>query len=115
MRCLIVSIPDLCPLSYFHYLRNWPYLTGVQWDISDLPFVQNKIKSCSKHSVPCRIQIVMATKRKNFKNLLVKNYLSDLKIIWYKWSLGGLYQSWSNYFDWLKNVAARGRGWFFLC
>ena len=27
-------------------------------------------------------------KGKNFKNLLVKNYWSDFKIIWYKWSLG---------------------------
>ena len=32
---LIVSIPDRCILTYFH-------LTEVQWDISDLPFVQNK-------------------------------------------------------------------------
>ena len=24
------------------YLGNLPYLTEVQWDISDLPFVQNK-------------------------------------------------------------------------
>ena len=24
------------------YLMNKPYLTGVQWDISDLQFVQNK-------------------------------------------------------------------------
>ena len=22
------------------YLKNQPYLTGVQWDISDLPFVK---------------------------------------------------------------------------
>ena len=32
---LIVSIPDLFILTYF-------YSTEVQWDISDLPFVQNK-------------------------------------------------------------------------
>ena len=30
----------------------------------------------------------MAIKRKNFKNLLVKNYRSYFKIMWYKWSLG---------------------------
>ena len=24
------------------YQKNSPYLTEVQWDISDLPFVQNK-------------------------------------------------------------------------
>ena len=27
-------------------------------------------------------------KKKNFKNLLVKNYLPDFKTIWHKWSFG---------------------------
>ena len=49
----------------------------------------------------------MANKRENFKNL-VKNYLSDFKISQYK--INGpwvtIYQSCSNYFDWLKNMAA---------
>ena len=54
-------------------------------------------QSCSTNSIPCRILVDMATKRKNFKNL-VKNYWSDFKIIWYKWSLGGplpkLFKTW---------------------
>ena len=47
-----------------------------------------------------------ATKRKNLKNL-VKSYWLDFKIIWYKRSFDDC-QSCSNYFDWLKNMAARG-------
>ena len=43
-----------------------------------------------------------------------KKNLSDFKIIWYKWSFDD-YQSCSNYFDWLKNMAARGCDQFFLC
>ena len=39
-----------------------------------------------KKSIPGRILVAMATKRKNFKNL-AKNYWSDFKIIWCKWSL----------------------------
>ena len=42
MWYLIVSIPDLCTFTYFQYRINSLYLTKVQWDISDLPFVQNK-------------------------------------------------------------------------
>ena len=32
---MIVSIPDLCTLTYF-------YLTEDLWEVSDLPLVQNK-------------------------------------------------------------------------
>ena len=39
---IFVSIPDLCILTYFQYKKNSPYLTEVQWDISYLPFAQNK-------------------------------------------------------------------------
>ena len=39
---LIVSIPDLCHFSYFQYQKIFSFLTEVQWDISDLPFAQNK-------------------------------------------------------------------------
>ena len=30
------------PKPKLQYQKNSPYLTEVQWDISDLPFVQNK-------------------------------------------------------------------------
>ena len=33
------------PKTELQYQKNLPYLTEVQWDISDLPFVQNKGKS----------------------------------------------------------------------
>ena len=37
---LIVSIPALCTLTYFHYQNKLLYLTEVLLDISDLSFVQ---------------------------------------------------------------------------
>ena len=50
--------------------------------------------------------MISSTCKKNFKNLLVNNYWSDFKMIWYKWSFGDpLYQSCSNYFEWFKNMA----------
>ena len=54
-------------------------------------------------------------KEKNLKNLLFKNYWSDFNIMWYRWSLAMGDQSCSNYFDWMKNKAARGCGQFFKC
>ena len=30
------------PKTELQYHKNLPYLSEVQWDISDLPFVQNK-------------------------------------------------------------------------
>ena len=30
------------PKTEIQYQKNSPYFTEVQWDISDLPFVQNK-------------------------------------------------------------------------
>ena len=46
-------------------------------------------------------------KMKNFKkNLLVKDYRLNLKIIWYKIGYSmTLYQGYSNYSEWLKNMA----------
>ena len=46
----------------------------------------------------------MATKRKNFLNLLVKNYWPDLKITWHKLSLD---DPLIIIFDLSKNMAAR--------
>ena len=37
--CLLTSSS---PKTELQYQKNLPYLTEVQWDISDLPFVQNK-------------------------------------------------------------------------
>ena len=36
--------------------------------------------------------------KNTLKHLLVKNYWSDFKIIWYRWSRVTLYQSCSNYY-----------------
>ena len=50
----------------------------------------------------------------NFKNLLVRNHLTDFNIILQKCLLVILYQDCSSHLDSSKNMAARGRGLFSL-
>ena len=63
-----VSIPDLCPLSYFH--MNDPLL---------VPFL-----SCSKKSILYRILVAMQPKGKTLLIFLSKINGQNLKIIRYK-------------------------------
>ena len=49
--------------------RNVPCIKGFQ--------------ICSKNSIPCRTLVAMATKRKNFKNLLLKNHKAQSLDIWH--------------------------------
>ena len=43
-------------------------------------------QNCSNEVEPCRILVAMATKSKNFKNLLLRNQWKDLTVDWHKWS-----------------------------
>ena len=36
------NIESSSPKTELQYQKNSPYLSEVQWDISDVPFVQNK-------------------------------------------------------------------------
>ena len=73
----------------------------------DFPLVV-PFQSCSTNSIPSRILVAMATKRKKF-TALVKNYWSDFKIIWYKIMVLGRPST-----KVVQDMAARGRGQLFL-
>ena len=77
VRYLIVLIPDLCRLSYFH--RNDPLAVPLDFH-------------SSMHDSGCH-----GNHWKHFKSSkLLLNYWANLKTIWYKWSLCDLYQDCPN-------------------
>ena len=83
----IVSLPSFVVRQQFVYKQQ-----TIRWIVTRLyrtdPWVV-PFQSCSKNSISCRIVVaIIGKKEKLLKNLLVKNYWSDFKIIWYKWSLG---------------------------
>ena len=63
--------------------------------------------------ITCIILVVMATERKNFKNLLVENYLHDLNTISDQWSLINVIHDCLNQFEPLKH-GCQGQGEYFL-
>ena len=99
-----------------HFLNNissettgWK-LMKLGWDIPWMVPYQ----SCSKNSIPWRTLVAMATKVKNFKNLLLKNHWSNFKIISQKWSLGGPLPKLFKEFWYIKKHGRQGRGQFSL-
>ena len=83
----IVSLPSSVVRQQFVYKQQ-----AIRWIVTKLyrtdPWVV-PFQSCSKNSISCIIVVaIIGKKAKLLKNLLVKNYWSDFKIIWYKWSLG---------------------------
>ena len=85
-------------------------LMKLGWDIPWMVPYQN----CSKNFIPWRTLVAMATKVKNFKNLLLKNHWSNFKIISQKWSLGGPLPKLFKEFWYVKKHGRQGRGQFSL-
>ena len=81
-------------LTKFHRINPWVILT----------------ENCSK----IHAAFWLATKRKTFKNLLVRNHWTYFNIILQKCSYGGPLPYYSSHCDSSKNMAARGRGLFSL-
>ena len=56
------------PKTGLQYKNNSPYLREVQWDISDVPFVQNKDSQCY---ISCpKVIDLLVPEKKIFKRVL---------------------------------------------
>ena len=111
-----VSVRRMSDVVRPHFLNNISSettgrkLTKLGWGIPWMVPYQ----SCSKNSIPWRTLVAMATKVKNFKNLLLRNHWLNLKIISQKWSLGGPLPKLFKEIWYIKKHGRQGRGQFSL-